>query len=143
MDSGTDNPCGLGFPIRKSAGQRVLASHRSLSQRATSFIACVRQGIPQTPLHKRLIAQHFVPCPEIKPAIVSALPRNSRWIVSEMVTHIAISWCLSDPPVVQPANPAFTMSNIREDVRTRWNALCLRSSDDVFRHTDCRCVART
>ena len=41
---------GIGFPIRRSAGQRVLASHRSLSQRATSFIACVRQGIPQTPL---------------------------------------------------------------------------------------------
>ena len=46
----TDNPCGLGFPIRKSAGQRVLAPHRSLSQRATSFIACVCQGIPQMPL---------------------------------------------------------------------------------------------
>ena len=50
MYSVTDNPCGLGFPIRKSAGQRVLAPHRSLSQRATSFIACVRQGIPQMPL---------------------------------------------------------------------------------------------
>ena len=58
MDSEKDNPCGLGFPIRKSADQRVLAPPRSLSQRATSFIACVRQGIPQTPLHKRLIAQH-------------------------------------------------------------------------------------
>jgi hypothetical protein len=58
MNSGFDNPCGLGFPIRKSAGQRVLASRRSLSQRATSFIACVCQGIPQTPLHKRLIDQH-------------------------------------------------------------------------------------
>ena len=58
MDSGTDNPCGFGFPIRKSADQRVLASNRGLSQRATSFIACVRQGIPQMPLLKRLIAQH-------------------------------------------------------------------------------------
>ena len=58
MDSGTDNPCGFGFPIRKSADQRVLAPNRGLSQRATSFIACVRQGIPQMPLLKRLIAQH-------------------------------------------------------------------------------------
>jgi len=50
MNSGTDKPCGFGFPIRKSADQRVLASNRGLSQRATSFIACVCQGIPQTPL---------------------------------------------------------------------------------------------
>jgi hypothetical protein len=39
-----------GFPIRKSAGQRLLTPHRSLSQRATSFIACVCQGIHQLPL---------------------------------------------------------------------------------------------
>ena len=57
MYSVKDDPCGPGFPIRKSADQRVLAPPRSLSQRATSFIACVRQGILQTPLHKRLIAQ--------------------------------------------------------------------------------------
>ena len=57
MNSVKDDPCGPGFPIRKSADQRVLAPPRSLSQRATSFIACVRQGILQTPLHKRLIAQ--------------------------------------------------------------------------------------
>ena len=40
----------MGFPIRKSAGQRLLTPHRSLSQRATSFIACVCQGIHQLPL---------------------------------------------------------------------------------------------
>ena len=57
MNSVKDDPCGPGFPIRKSADQRVLAPPRSFSQRATSFIACVRQGILQTPLHKRLIAQ--------------------------------------------------------------------------------------
>ena len=84
MYSVTDNPCGLGFPIRKSAGQRVLASRRSLSQRATSFIACVCQGIPQTPLLKRLIAQQFVPCPERKPdhGIVSRAPQSIRSRIS-------------------------------------------------------------
>src|SRR5258706_2977843 len=50
MDSAKNSPCGLGFPIRKSADRRVLAPHRGLSQLATSFIACARQGILQTPL---------------------------------------------------------------------------------------------
>ena len=45
----------LGFPIRKSAGQRPFAPHHSLSQRTTSFIASYRQGIHQMPL-SRLIA---------------------------------------------------------------------------------------
>src|SRR3546814_555170 len=49
----------LGFPIRKSTDQRVLAPPRSLSQRATSFIASVRQGIHQMPL-KRLIQRNLV-----------------------------------------------------------------------------------
>ena len=34
-----------GFPIRKSADQRLLAPPRSLSQLTASFIACLRQGI--------------------------------------------------------------------------------------------------
>ena len=45
----------VGFPIRKSAGQRPFAPHHSLSQRTTSFIASYRQGIHQMPLG-RLIA---------------------------------------------------------------------------------------
>ena len=45
----------VGFPIRKSAGQRLFAPHHSLSQRTTSFIASYRQGIHQMPL-SRLIA---------------------------------------------------------------------------------------
>src|SRR5690606_19025038 len=40
-----------GFPIRKSADQRVLAPPHSLSQRATSFIASQCQGIHQMPLN--------------------------------------------------------------------------------------------
>ena len=39
-----------GFPIRKSADQRLLAPPHGLSQRATSFIASQCQGIHQMPL---------------------------------------------------------------------------------------------
>jgi hypothetical protein len=57
MYSAGDDPKGPGFPIRKSTDQRVLAPPRSLSQRATSFVASVRQGIHQMPL-KRLIQRN-------------------------------------------------------------------------------------
>src|SRR5580704_11952154 len=50
MDSVDDHPDGWGFPIRKSSDQSVLATPRSLSQPATSFIASQCQGIRQTPL---------------------------------------------------------------------------------------------
>src|SRR3954463_4009999 len=42
-----DNQCShwLDFSIRKSPDHRLLASPRSLSQLATSFVACLRQGI--------------------------------------------------------------------------------------------------
>ena len=39
-----------GFPIRKSPDHCLLAAPRGLSQLATSFIACLRQGIHRTPL---------------------------------------------------------------------------------------------
>jgi hypothetical protein len=52
MDSESDTPglARVGFPIRKSPGQSLLAAHRGLSQLATSFIDCQRQGIHRTPL---------------------------------------------------------------------------------------------
>ncbi len=40
----------VGFPIRKSPGQSLLAALRGLSQLATSFIACFCQGIHRAPL---------------------------------------------------------------------------------------------
>ena len=40
----------VGFPIRKSPGQRLLAPNRGLSQLATSFIAIFCQGIHHAPL---------------------------------------------------------------------------------------------
>ena len=39
----------VGFPIRTSTDQSLFAAPRSLSQRSTSFIACVRLGIHQMP----------------------------------------------------------------------------------------------
>jgi hypothetical protein len=56
MDSVNDHPDGWGFPIRKSSDQSVLATPRSLSQPATSFIASQCQGIRQTPF-LRLISR--------------------------------------------------------------------------------------
>src|SRR5947209_55474 len=48
MDSGRDMKCShfMGSPIRKSPDHGLLASPRGLSQLATSFFACLRQGIP-------------------------------------------------------------------------------------------------
>ncbi len=40
----------VGFPIRKSPDQSLLAANRGLSQLATSFIAIFRQGIHRAPL---------------------------------------------------------------------------------------------
>ncbi len=40
----------LGFPIRESPDQRLLAASRSLSQLTTPFIASLRQGIHHVPL---------------------------------------------------------------------------------------------
>jgi hypothetical protein len=52
MNSGWDTPglTRVGSPIRRSPGQSLLAAHRGLSQLATSFIDCWRQGIHRTPL---------------------------------------------------------------------------------------------
>ncbi len=49
-----DDPCGPGFPIRKSTDQSLFAAPHGLSQRTTSFIASRRQGIHRMPL-RRLI----------------------------------------------------------------------------------------
>jgi hypothetical protein len=59
MDSVRDTAYAVGFPIRISSDQSLLATPRSFSQRATSFIASQHQGIHQMPL-LRLIA--VIPC---------------------------------------------------------------------------------
>ena len=132
MYSGKDNPCGLGFPIRKSADQRVLAPPRSLSQRATSFIACVRQGIPQTPLHKRLIAQHsFHAQKEDQRPATRTLNSIPRWFSCDQIE------CLQINRSCKPANPAFTMSEI---LRVPARAICTRcrQSKLLFSVEECR-----
>ena len=51
----------MGFPIRKCPDQSLLAAPRTLSQRATSFIASQCQGIHQMPLltlDRRLLQRH-------------------------------------------------------------------------------------
>ena len=61
----------VGFPIRRSTGQRVFAPHRRFSQRITSFFACACQGIHQLPLfhlitliaNAHLFSEHE-PCPK-------------------------------------------------------------------------------
>ena len=44
-------PCGIplrvGCPIRRYTGQSLFAAHHVLSQRTTSFIGIIRQGIPR------------------------------------------------------------------------------------------------
>ncbi len=50
MDSGADTARAVGFPIRKSTDQSLLAAPHGLSQRATSFVASQRQGIHPMPL---------------------------------------------------------------------------------------------
>ena len=49
MYSPYDTPKGVGFPIRTSRDQNLLAVPPGLSQRATSFIASQHQGIHQMP----------------------------------------------------------------------------------------------
>ena len=85
MDSVDDHPDGWGFPIRKSSDQSVLATPRSLSQPATSFIASQCQGIRQTPLLcliSRFVSEmtilrspyRLVPCRGRPPARRPSLP---------------------------------------------------------------------
>ena len=50
MYSDDDTAEAVGCPIRKSMDQSLFAAPHGISQRTTSFIACVRQGIHQMPL---------------------------------------------------------------------------------------------
>ena len=66
----------MGFPIRKSVGQRPFAPHHSLSQRTTSFIASCRQGIHQMPLGHliALISNAHLPTPNSAASEKAAFP---------------------------------------------------------------------
>ena len=79
-------PLRVGFPIRKCPDQSLLAAPRTLSQRATSFIASQCQGIHQMPLltlDRRLSQRHAQgqhrSFPSERPA--RSLPRHSAAII--------------------------------------------------------------
>ena len=76
MNSDSDTAEAVGFPIRKSTDQSLFAAPRSLSQRTTSFIACVRQGIHQM-LLGHLIALIINAHPKIDEVGVDAEFRSS------------------------------------------------------------------
>ena len=67
MYSDSDTAEAVGCPIRKSSDQCLLAAPRSLSQRATSFIASQCQGIHQMPF-LRLILEAYSAARRNKPA---------------------------------------------------------------------------
>ena len=52
----------VGCPIRRSPDQSLLTAPRGLSQRATSFIASVRQGIHQMPFRHSRAIRTLRPC---------------------------------------------------------------------------------
>jgi hypothetical protein len=85
MDSVRDTPCGVGFPIRKSSDQNLLAVPRSLSQRATSFIASQCQGIHQMPFRRLILvsacARHSPRRPKTPPGPFVAGHCPSRSVI--------------------------------------------------------------
>ena len=113
MDSPRDPAIAVGCPIRKSPDQSLLAAPRSLSQRATSFIASRCQGIRQTPF-SRLFRETAVrrEQPEAAPA------RHAR----EDTHHTQIPG-IPFPVLSGPGRPAtkdrFTMSKIGAQLRPR------------------------
>jgi hypothetical protein len=93
----------VGFPIRKSAGQRLFAPHRSLSQRTTSFIASCHQGIHEMPL-SRLIALII----NARSAAESLMKKDQ--IMRDKPNHCAVgAVALRRPRVEAQAYPFFTM----------------------------------
>ena len=63
----------VGFPIRKSADQRLFAPPHSLSQRTTSFIASQRQGI-----HRMLLRHLIVPMINVRHPKMTFLIRKTN-----------------------------------------------------------------
>ena len=76
MDSVRDTGCSqpVGSPIRKSPDHGLLASPRSVSPLAASFIACLRLGILTYTLSSLTIK--LTPYTEVEPALLPA-PRSA------------------------------------------------------------------
>ena len=71
----------VGFPIRRSADQRVLSPPHGLSQSATSFIASYRQGIHQTPFLRLIRPSRRRTAPGNSPKELPGSPHP--WILSQ------------------------------------------------------------
>jgi hypothetical protein len=78
MNSVQDTARAVGFPIRRSRGQRSLAPHPGLSQRATSFIASWRQGIHQMPFSRRSIRGEAEASPFLRKPVAHRGNRHLR-----------------------------------------------------------------
>src|SRR3984893_11806331 len=94
MDSVDDHPDGWGFPIRKSSDQSVLATPRSLSQPATSFIASQCQGIRQTPL--LCLISRFVSETTILRSSYRLVPCRGRPPPTKRPSYPHLPLCLGD-----------------------------------------------
>ena len=125
MNSDSDTAEAVGFPIRKSTDQSLFAATRSLSQRTTSFIACVRQGIHQMPLG-HLIA-----------LIINAHPLRDEIDAELLVTFL--NQCLSLDCMLRPASSSERSSSAERgsapktntDVKTRFSSRSAQAAKAV------------
>ena len=83
MNSDDDTAEAVGCPIRRPMDQSLFAAPHGLSQRTTSFIACVRQGIHQMPLG-HLIA-----------LIINAHPKMGKML--SLLVYINVRRCRRTP----------------------------------------------
>ena len=98
----------VGFPIRKSADQRLLASPRSLSQRATSFIASWRQGIHRTLLSRS--SEPHMPTRRTKPHARSVQPKLNAQLL--LTIHFTLFTPHPNPQTARAAQrPRYVVTN--------------------------------
>ena len=91
----------VGFPIRKSADQCLLAANRSLTQPITSFIAFIRQGI-----HQMLLLNAWIEITRSdKTALFRLLKTNRNTLLTSandlgstnwIFGHLILSVCYTD-----------------------------------------------
>jgi hypothetical protein len=108
-------PLRVGCPIRKCPDQSLLAAPRTLSQRATSFIASQCQGIHQMPfltLDRRLFSAPRAGTTPLAPfrdkrrgSCHATLPQSKMLLRSEQLSHPALQKAVTRRPSSPTANP--------------------------------------
>ena len=83
MYSDDDTAEAVGCPIRKSTDQSLFAAPHGLSQRTTSFIACVRQGIHQ------MLLGHLIAL------IINAHPKIDEPMLSRFLKINVCPWLIA------------------------------------------------